>query len=31
VCNPRGYVRRWNMGYTVENMMFERYKVIEVG
>jgi Predicted phosphohydrolases len=30
VCNPRGYVRRWNMGYQVENMMFERYKVIEV-
>jgi Icc-related predicted phosphoesterase len=30
VCNPRGYVRRWNMGYEVENMMFERYKVIEV-
>ena len=31
VCNPRGYVRRWNMGYEVENMMFIRYKVVEVG
>lgn len=30
VCNPRGYVRRWNMGYEVENMMFQRYKVIDV-
>ena len=30
VCNPRGYVRRWNMGYQVENMNFERYKIVEV-
>lgn len=30
VCNPRGYVKRWNMGYEVENMMFLRYKVVEV-
>lgn len=31
VCNPRGYVKRWNMGYAVENMMFLRYKVVDVG
>jgi Icc-related predicted phosphoesterase len=30
VCNPRGYVRQTNYGYSVENMMFERYKVIEI-
>lgn len=30
VCNPRGYVKRWNYGYEVENMMFIRYKVVEV-
>ena len=30
VCNPRGYVRQTNYSYEVENMMFERYKVIEV-
>ncbi|NTF17354.1 phosphatase [Agrobacterium rubi] len=30
VCNPRGYVKQWNMGYEVENMMFIRYKVVEV-
>lgn len=30
VCNPRGYVRQTNLSYQVENMMFERYKVIEV-
>lgn len=29
VCNPRGYVQRTNYGYHVENMMFERYKVVE--
>ncbi|MGO8653082.1 metallophosphoesterase [Rhizobium ruizarguesonis] len=30
ICNPRGYVRQTNTRYTVENMMFERYKVVEV-
>jgi Icc-related predicted phosphoesterase len=30
ICNPRGYVRRTNSSYTVENMAFERYKVFEV-
>lgn len=30
VCNPRGYVRRTNYSYEVENTMFERYKVVEV-
>ncbi len=30
VCNPRGYVRQTNLSYQVENMMFERFKVIEV-
>lgn len=29
VCNPRGYVRQTNYAYEVENMMFDRYKVIE--
>jgi Icc-related predicted phosphoesterase len=30
ICNPRGYVRQTNTSYSVENMMFERYKVVEV-
>ncbi|UIJ79110.1 metallophosphoesterase [Rhizobium leguminosarum] len=30
ICNPRGYVRQTNSSYAVENMMFERYKVVEI-
>ncbi|UIK00439.1 metallophosphoesterase [Rhizobium leguminosarum] len=30
ICNPRGYVRQTNSSYSVENMMFERYKVIDI-
>jgi Icc-related predicted phosphoesterase len=30
VCNPRGYVREYNNGRSVENMQFEMMKVVEV-
>ncbi|WP_018447835.1 metallophosphoesterase [Rhizobium gallicum] len=30
ICNPRGYVRQTDSSYSVENTMFERYKVVEV-
>lgn len=30
VCNPRGYVRQTNWGYSVENMDYARYKVFEI-
>ncbi len=31
VCNPRGYVRDYNNGRSVENMDFEMLKVVEIG